>query len=80
MVHAAALVGVTAIAEHRSRPSLALGVAGWGFAVGLLLFGLSLFAVALTGIAAFGRATPFGGAALLLGWAALGIDALLRRD
>jgi uncharacterized membrane protein YgdD (TMEM256/DUF423 family) len=78
MVHAAALVGVTAIAERRPRPGLALAVAGWGFALGLLLFSSSLFALAVTGIAAIGWATPFGGAALLLGWAALGIDALRR--
>jgi uncharacterized membrane protein YgdD (TMEM256/DUF423 family) len=79
MVHAAALLGVSAIAERRARPSLVLKVAGWSLAGGLLLFSLSLFALAATGIAAFGFATPFGGVVLLIGWAALGIDALHRR-
>lgn len=78
MVHAAALLAVTAIAERRGRSTFALEVAGWSFALGSLLFSLSLFAIALTGIAAIGWATPFGGAALLLGWAALGIEALRR--
>jgi uncharacterized membrane protein YgdD (TMEM256/DUF423 family) len=79
MVHATALVGVSAIAERRTVASPALRVAGWSFAGGLLLFSLSLFALAATRLAAFGRVTPFGGVALLVGWAALGIDALRRR-
>jgi uncharacterized membrane protein YgdD (TMEM256/DUF423 family) len=79
MVHAAALVGLSAIAERRDRPSIPLCVAGWCFAGGLALFSLSLFALAATGFAAIGLATPVGGVALLVGWAALGIDALRRR-
>ncbi len=79
LVHAAALAAVAAIAEHRGRPGLALAIAGWGFAAGMLSFSLSLFALALTGIAAFGLVTPFGGTALLVGWAALGLAALGRR-
>src|SRR5690349_5674174 len=49
MVHAAALIAVTAIAQPRGRLGLALTVAGWSFAAGMLLFSLSLFALALTG-------------------------------
>jgi uncharacterized membrane protein YgdD (TMEM256/DUF423 family) len=79
MVHAAALVGVAALAERREQPGAALVAAGWGLAVGLLLFRLSLLALAVTGLAAFGHITPFGGLALLAGWAALGVDALHRR-
>jgi uncharacterized membrane protein YgdD (TMEM256/DUF423 family) len=79
MVHAAALVGVSAIAERRDPLSAALCIAGWSFAGGLLLFSLSLFALAATGLAAIGLATPFGGVTLLVGWAALAIDALWRR-
>jgi uncharacterized membrane protein YgdD (TMEM256/DUF423 family) len=50
MVHAAALVGVAAIAERRERPTIALRIAGWAFAVGLLLFSLSIDALAATGL------------------------------
>ena len=76
MVHSAALVGLSALGRP---PSPFLAVAGWGFAAGILLFSLSLFAVALTGIAGFGLVTPFGGVGFLIGWAALGLWAL-RRD
>jgi len=79
MVHAAALLAVAAMAEPRGRPDLLLAIAGWSFAAGLLLFSLSLFALALTGAERFGLVTPFGGASLLIGWAALGVRALRRR-
>jgi uncharacterized membrane protein YgdD (TMEM256/DUF423 family) len=79
MVHAAALLAAAALAERRERPGFGLGVAGCGFTLGILLFSFSLFALALTGIELFGRITPFGGAAFMIGWAALGISALRRR-
>jgi uncharacterized membrane protein YgdD (TMEM256/DUF423 family) len=79
MVHAAALIAVTAIAQSRDRLGLALTVAGWSFAAGMLLFSLSLFTLALTGCEWFGIITPFGGAGLLVGWAALAVHASSRR-
>ena len=79
MVHAAALIALTAIAQSRGRLGLALTVAGWSFAAGMLLFSLSLFALALTGREWLGVITPFGGAGLLVGWAALATHALSRR-
>jgi uncharacterized membrane protein YgdD (TMEM256/DUF423 family) len=78
MVHAAALIAVTAMAARGIRPSPPLIFAGWGFAVGTLLFALSLFALALTRSEVFAWATPFGGIGLLIGWAALGWQALRR--
>ena len=79
MVHAAALTAVAAMAGHRDRLDLVLIVAGWCFVTGIFLFSFSLFALALTGIALFGRITPFGGVSLLLGWAALGLAAARRQ-
>lgn len=79
MVHAAALIAVTAIAQPRGHLGLALTVAGWSFAAGMLLFSLSLFALALTGREWLGMITPFGGAGLLVGWAVLAAHALSRR-
>jgi uncharacterized membrane protein YgdD (TMEM256/DUF423 family) len=79
MVHAAALVAVTAMAQSRGRVGVALTVAGWSFATGMLLFSLSLFALALTGREWLGMITPFGGAGLLVGWAALAAHASSRR-
>jgi uncharacterized membrane protein YgdD (TMEM256/DUF423 family) len=79
IVHAAALIAVTAIAEARNRLGLALTIAGWSFAGGMLLFSLSLFALALTGREWLGLITPFGGAGLLVGWAALAVHGWYRR-
>jgi uncharacterized membrane protein YgdD (TMEM256/DUF423 family) len=74
--HAAALVGVAALAQGRAPPSPALVLAGWAFALGGALFTLSLLALAITGIQIFGFVTPFGGVGLLIGWAALGAHAV----
>ena len=79
MVHAAALIAVTVIAQSRGRLGLALTIAGWSFAGGMLLFSLSLFALALTGREWLAMITPFGGAGLLVGWAALALHAFSRR-
>ena len=79
MVHAAALIGVTMMAETRTQPDLTLIIAGCGFAAGLMLFSLSLFTLALTGFKWLGLITPVGGVGLLIGWAALGARALYRR-
>jgi uncharacterized membrane protein YgdD (TMEM256/DUF423 family) len=78
MVHGVALIAVVAMAQARTPPDVTLVIAGWSFAAGILLFSLSLFTLALTGIAALGWITPFGGAGLLIGWAALGLHALQR--
>jgi uncharacterized membrane protein YgdD (TMEM256/DUF423 family) len=71
MVHAAALTAVTVMAQSCGRLGRALTIAGWSFAAGMLLFSVSLFALALTGSGWLGMITPIGGAGLLFGWAAL---------
>jgi uncharacterized membrane protein YgdD (TMEM256/DUF423 family) len=76
MVHAAVLVAMVAVMRARGLPDITLIIAGWSFATGALLFSLSLFALALTGIAPFGWITPVGGVGLLIGWAALGLHAV----
>jgi uncharacterized membrane protein YgdD (TMEM256/DUF423 family) len=78
MVHAVALIALAAIAKSAGRPAVALAVAGCSIAAGMLLFSLSLFALALTGSGWLAVITPFGGAGLLLGWAALAISAVTR--
>jgi uncharacterized membrane protein YgdD (TMEM256/DUF423 family) len=79
MVHAAAILATAAIAERSVRPDLLLAIAGWSFVVGVWLFSFSLFALALTQWIWLALVTPFGGTALLIGWAALGLNALRRR-
>ena len=50
--------------------------AGWCFALGVLLFSGSLYALALSGVRALGAVTPLGGLLFLAGWACLLIGAL----
>jgi uncharacterized membrane protein YgdD (TMEM256/DUF423 family) len=79
MVHAAALLAVAAIAARGERPGLPLAIGGWSFAIGIVLFSFSLFGLAASGERWLAALTPFGGTALLVGWAALGLHAMRRR-
>lgn len=67
--HALALLAVGMLALR--VPGSGLTWAGSGFAIGVLLFSGSLYALALTGIKVLGAVTPIGGAAFLVGWGAL---------
>src|SRR4051794_5262533 len=49
MVHAAALIAVIALAQGREPRRGAAAVAGWSFALGIVLFSGSLFALAAGG-------------------------------
>lgn len=69
-MHALALLVVGLLG--RDRAGAALNLAGWAFAVGILLFSGSLYLLALTDARWLGAVTPFGGSAFLLGWGALG--------
>ena len=75
--HALALLAVGLLALQRCPPGLPL--AGWCFAIGVLLFSGSLYVLALTGTRWFGAITPFGGLLFLVGWSAL-IWAVSRGD
>jgi uncharacterized membrane protein YgdD (TMEM256/DUF423 family) len=79
MVHAAALVAVIALAQGREPRRGPATVAGWSFSLGIVLFSGSLFALAAGAARWLGWVAPFGGAALMLGWAALTVLALRRR-
>jgi uncharacterized membrane protein YgdD (TMEM256/DUF423 family) len=79
MWHALALIAVALLMRHGiARGSLA--VAAVGFLAGTVLFSGSLYLLALAGVRGFAWATPFGGAALLVGWVALAVHGLLRRS
>jgi uncharacterized membrane protein YgdD (TMEM256/DUF423 family) len=79
MVHAVALVAVLALAHGREPRRGPAAVAGSSFAVGIVLFSGSLFALAAGAPGWLGWIAPAGGAALMLGWAALATLALRRR-
>jgi uncharacterized membrane protein YgdD (TMEM256/DUF423 family) len=74
MIHGLALLAV-AWGLDRS-PARALLFAGWGFALGTLLFSGSLYALALGAGGAIAIATPFGGLAFMAGWLLLAIGLL----
>ncbi|MGH8212216.1 MAG: DUF423 domain-containing protein [Rhodanobacteraceae bacterium] len=64
-------------APRTSAPAFAARIAMWLFAIGVLLFCGSLYALALGAPRWVGAITPFGGVAFILGWIALGV-ALIR--
>ena len=78
LVHAVALVVVAFAAEREG--ARALGVAGALFAVGIVLFSGSLYALALTSQPLWGMVTPFGGLCLMGGWIALAVAFGRRRS
>lgn len=49
-------------------PVAAAHAAGWLLLAGVLLFSGSLYALALSGVRAWGAVAPVGGLALLVGW------------
>jgi uncharacterized membrane protein YgdD (TMEM256/DUF423 family) len=69
LAHALAL-GLAALLVGRSASSATI-VAGWAFALGIVLFSGSLYVMSLSGVRALGAVTPFGGLTFLVGWAAL---------
>jgi uncharacterized membrane protein YgdD (TMEM256/DUF423 family) len=69
MTHALALLAVAWRAG--SAPGRAASAAGGLFVAGIFLFSGSLYALALSGIGAFGALTPLGGLCLISGWVAL---------
>jgi len=77
LIHALALIA-TAWAGTRWPGGWTLA-AGWLFLAGILLFSGSLYALACTGLRAFGAITPAGGLCFIAGWACLGMAALRAR-
>ena len=65
-------IAVVALAMSHWRVGL-LNVSGWLFVAGIIIFSGSLYILALTGQKMWGAVTPFGGLALLAGWATLAI-------
>jgi uncharacterized membrane protein YgdD (TMEM256/DUF423 family) len=69
LIHALALLAVAwAVTRWSSR---AIGVAGWLFVVGIVLFSGSVYVLTLSGIRGFGAITPIGGVAFIVGWLCL---------
>jgi len=63
-MHTLALLGVL----NLTVDSRWLVRSAWCFAIGIVLFSGSLYALAVTGISQLGMITPFGGGAFIIGW------------
>ena len=72
ILHAAALVGVSAHARQRER-AVAILIVGGVLAVGTILFSGDLAARAFSGARLFAFAAPVGGSLMILSWLALAI-------
>ena len=80
MIHALAIVGVVALARSAMLNAPVALVAQCLFLTGSVLFPGALYALAFGGPRWMGAAPPIGGAAFILGWAALGLAALMKAD
>ena len=77
LLHALALVATGWACER--WPGGYVGAAGWLFLAGIALFSGSLYALAVTGVRAFGAITPIGGLCLIAGWVCLAMAAMRGR-
>ena len=83
LIHAVALLMVGLLADRLPKPKLARRVGGL-FIAGIVLFGGSLYALALTSllpggpVKVLGAITPLGGVCFLVGWALLAVGASPR--
>lgn len=68
MVHAVAALACIGLMRIELAQA---GWAGWLFSLGGLVFGGSLYLMALTGVRVLGAVTPIGGLLMMLGWAAV---------
>ena len=73
LVHTLALFGVALLATH--LPGRLVTWAGVCFAVGIVLFSGSLYAMALTDLRWLGAITPIGGMAFLIAWLLMALGA-----
>ncbi len=72
--HQAHSLALLAVAAHPRGPR----AAGIAFALGILLFSGSLYALVLTGIKGLGMITPLGGLSLTAGWVLLALASRSR--
>ena len=71
LVHAVAALAVALAADKLRRGRLILTL----FTAGIVVFAGSLYALALSGLAALGAVTPLGGLLLLAAWALVALEA-----
>ncbi len=80
-IHAVATlaVGLTLLRGVEGRAGRLLGLAGWGFVAGALLFSGGIYLSALFNAPELTYAAPFGGVTLMLAWLAAAAAGLAAR-
>jgi len=68
--HAVAILALAGVLERLGRPGRA---AVWAFAIGIVVFSGSLYALALSGRTWLGAITPIGGVSLVVGWVLIAV-------
>jgi uncharacterized membrane protein YgdD (TMEM256/DUF423 family) len=71
LLHTLALLGTAILIEQAPARAAALRQVAWLFALGILLFSGSLYALALSGLFWLGFVTPIGGLAWVAAWLGL---------
>jgi uncharacterized membrane protein YgdD (TMEM256/DUF423 family) len=69
MYHALGLLAAALLLAR--APSTSAVAAGWLFTFGIIVFSGSLYILVLSGVRTWGAVTPFGGVAMIAGWALL---------
>ncbi len=77
LAHGAAGLACVALLTMMARQA---ELAGWLFGAGGLVFGGSLYLLAVTGVRVWGAVTPVGGLLMIVGWAVLIWGALAARS
>ena len=75
MVHGLALLVLAWALTHWPEQAKLLGIGGWLFLAGTILFSGSLYILVLSGVKWLGAITPLGGVAFVAGWLYLVIAA-----
>ncbi|MCC7120745.1 MAG: DUF423 domain-containing protein [Gammaproteobacteria bacterium] len=79
LLHAVAMLGLAAYRALQPRPVLPLTLAAVLFTAGMILFSGSLIIATAAGWPALKVSAPWGGCALIAGWAAIAAAALRMR-
>jgi len=74
-IHALGILLIGLFARTGAITPSAATRGGWLFAIGILLFSGSLYALAVSGTRILGAITPFGGVAFIVGWLLLAYEA-----
>lgn len=80
LVHAAAILGIAALAGAGLAHPAVGRAAGWALLVGVALFAGDLSMRAFRSTALFPMAAPGGGILLMLGWGLVALSALIPRS